>query len=100
MLREVSFSGSSLNLSARWPFGVSLVTTWLNLMMIGPWAIVAPGAMKTAIAIPARINLRMNSPPNNAETGFFGFPAFSSGSKRSLEQLDLSRIGEARHQAE
>ena len=46
----------------------------------------------------ARINLRMNSPPQlTHKPVFLGFPVFTSGSKPLFEQLDLSRIGKARH---
>jgi hypothetical protein len=34
----VSFSASSLKRSAARPFGVSVATTWLNLMTMGAWA--------------------------------------------------------------
>jgi hypothetical protein len=43
----------------------------------------------------------MNSPPDEpAETDFLAFSILSSGSKPLFEQLDLSRIGEARIRAE
>jgi hypothetical protein len=45
------------------PFGVSLATTWLNLMTIGACAMAAPEARKTAVAAAARINLTMRFPP-------------------------------------
>ena len=32
------FSASCLKRSAAWPFGVSVATTWLNLITIGAWA--------------------------------------------------------------
>src|SRR3569623_1907865 len=58
----VYFSASSLNFSAPLPFGVSLATTWLNLMMMGS-ALAGPARPSASAAMDAAIaKVRMMSP--------------------------------------
>src|ERR1700690_1387707 len=87
----VYFSASSLNLSAPLPFGVSFATTWLNLMMIGDWAMPVPGAMKMAAAAAARSHLRIDGlPPFQAGIALFsGFFAGYAATQPVSRQVRL-----------
>jgi uncharacterized Ntn-hydrolase superfamily protein len=55
----VYLSASSLNFSAPFPFGVSLATTWLNLMTICAWASAEAGAIATPARRATTMSLRI-----------------------------------------
>src|SRR3954453_9062289 len=55
-LPPVYLSASYLNLSTPLPFGVSLATTWLNLMMIGDCAAAGPATVLSAHRTAVRTN--------------------------------------------
>ncbi|MGY4481365.1 hypothetical protein ACVWWR_000556 [Bradyrhizobium sp. LM3.2] len=59
-----------MNFSDALPFGVSVATTWLNLMMIGDCADAGPVSASAAIDAAAKMSFRMLPPtcPYGART--------------------------------